>query len=76
MTTRLARLEQLGDLQQLDKVSKVQVIRMRLFYKNLGQKRFEVDAVGKEACFATTQGAIQIRHGSGDANVINGQSRT
>jgi hypothetical protein len=50
--------------------------RMRLFYKNLGQTRFKVNAVGKEACFATTQGAIQIRHGSGDANVIFKQSGT
>lgn len=49
---------------------------MRLFYKNLGQKWFEVDAVGKEACFATTQGAIQSRHESGDANVIFRQIET
>jgi hypothetical protein len=50
--------------------------RMKLFYKNPGLKRFKVDAVGKEACFATTQSAIQIRHRRGDANVIIRQSGT
>jgi hypothetical protein len=48
--------------------------RIRLFYKNLELKRLEVSAVGREACYATTQGAVQIRRGGDDANVILGQS--
>ena len=48
--------------------------RIRLFYKNLEQKGLKVDAIGREACYATTQGAVQIRRGSDDANVILGQS--
>lgn len=31
---------------------------MKLFYKNLGQKRFKVNAIGKEVCFAIAQGVI------------------
>ena len=49
---------------------------IRLFYKNLGQKKLMVDAVGKEACFAIIQGAVQTRHGSGDAHVIYRRSGT
>jgi hypothetical protein len=49
---------------------------IRLFYKNSERKRLEVDAMGREACYATTQGALQIRRGSDDANVIFRQSRT
>lgn len=48
--------------------------RIKLFYKNLGQKKLRVGAVGREACFATTQGAVQIRRGGDDANVIFRQS--
>lgn len=50
--------------------------RIRLFYKNLERKRLKVSAVGREACFTITQGAIQIRRGSKNANVIFRKSRT
>ena len=32
--------------------------RIRLFYKNSERKTLEVGAVGREACYATTQGAV------------------
>ena len=47
--------------------------RIRLFYKNSERKKLEVGAVGREACYATTQGAVQIRRGGDDANVIFGE---
>jgi hypothetical protein len=31
--------------------------RIRLFYKNLERKGLKLSAVGREACYATTQGA-------------------
>ena len=46
--------------------------RIRLFYKNSERKRLEVGAVGREACYATTQGAVQIRRGGDNANVFFG----
>ena len=50
--------------------------RTRLFYKKPERKRLDIGAVGREACFATTQGAVQIRRGGNDANVILGKSRS
>jgi hypothetical protein len=44
--------------------------RIRLFYQNLERKGLEVGAVGREAYYATTQGAVQIRRGGDDATVI------
>jgi len=38
--------------------------------KNPEQKRLEVGAIGKEACYVTKEGAVQIRLGGDDANVI------
>jgi hypothetical protein len=49
--------------------------RMNLFYKNSGRKRLTIGAVRREVCYATTQGAVEIRRGGDDANVIFGQSR-
>ena len=44
--------------------------RTRLFYQKSEQKRLEVGAIGKEACYVTKEGAVQIRLGGDDANVI------
>ena len=44
--------------------------RIRLFYKNLERKGLKVSAVEREACYATTQGAVQIRRRGDNANVI------
>jgi hypothetical protein len=48
--------------------------RIRLFHQKLERKKHEVSAVRREACYAATQGAVQIRRGGDDANVIFGQS--
>jgi hypothetical protein len=47
---------------------------IRLFHQKLERKKHEVSAVRREACYAATQGAVQIRRGGDDANVIFGQS--
>jgi hypothetical protein len=49
--------------------------RKRLFYQKLERKRLEVGAMGREACYTAIQGAVQIRRGGDDADVIFGQSK-
>jgi hypothetical protein len=49
--------------------------RIRLFYKNSERKELEFSAVGREVCYATTQGAVEIRRGGDNANVIFRQGR-
>jgi len=47
--------------------------RPRLFYQKSEQKRLGVGAVGGEACDVMKGGAVQIRLGGNDANVIFGE---
>jgi hypothetical protein len=49
--------------------------RINVFYKISERKRLRIGAVRREACYATTQGAVEIRRGEDNANVILGQSR-
>jgi hypothetical protein len=42
----------------------------KIILQNSAQKGLEVGVVGREACYATTQGAVTIRRGGDDANVI------
>lgn len=44
--------------------------RIRLFYKNSERRRLEIGAIRREAYYATTEGAVQIRCGGDDTNVI------
>jgi hypothetical protein len=46
-----------------------------LFCKILSEKGLRLALWGKEACYATTQGAVQIRRGGDDTNINFRHSR-
>jgi hypothetical protein len=49
--------------------------RINVFYEISERKRLRIGTVRREACYATTQGAVEIRRGGNYAKVIFGQSR-